>query len=238
MSEPGTLYVCATPIGNLEDASPRLIRTLSESQVVAAEDTRRVLKLLNHFGIKKPIVSYWKHREKQACEKLLQLLLDGESVALVSDAGTPLVSDPGYELVKAALSKGVNVVHIPGPCAAIAALVVSGLPTDSFVFEGFLPRKKSTRRKALERLRDERRTVVLFEAPHRVLDTLKDIVELLGDPYLAVARELTKVHEEVLRGKASEVLQRLGQQQVKGEITIVMSLVSKAWPESPCNTDA
>lgn len=230
MSEPGTLYVCATPIGNLEDASPRLLKTLSQCDVIAAEDTRRVLKLLNHFGIKKPLVSYWQHREKQACEKLMSLLLNGKSVALVSDAGTPLISDPGYELVRAAICRQIKVVHVPGPCAVIAALVVSGLPTDKFVFEGFLPRKPSARRKALEQLRGEKRTIVLYEAPHRVLQTLKDICETLDDPYVALVRELTKLHEEVLRGRASEVLALLQQRQVKGEITLVLSLTPEAWP--------
>lgn len=223
MNEPGTLFVCATPIGNLEDASPRLVKTLSQCDIVAAEDTRRTLKLLNHFGLKKPLISCWQHREQKASQKLLELLQQGNSVALVTDAGTPVISDPGQKLVALAVANGIQVTHVPGPSAVIAALVVSGFPADRFLFEGFLPRKAPSRRKALRALQGEARTVVVFEAPHRLLDTLKDIVTELNDPLIAVARELTKVHEEVLRGRASEVLATVTGRVIKGEITIVIS---------------
>ncbi|HHV78602.1 MAG TPA: 16S rRNA (cytidine(1402)-2'-O)-methyltransferase [Firmicutes bacterium] len=225
-SEAGTLFVCATPIGNLDDVSQRLLQTLAQCDIVAAEDTRRTIKLLNHFGIKKPLVSCWQHREREASQKLLESLQQGSSVALVSDAGTPVISDPGQKLIALALANGIRVVHIPGPSAVIAALVLSGFPADKFVFEGFLPRKRADRRKALRALAEERRTIVLFEAPHRLHDALRDIAAEMGDPQVAVARELTKVHEEVLRGKASEVLTSISGKAVKGEITIVISPMS------------
>jgi 16S rRNA (cytidine1402-2'-O)-methyltransferase len=220
---PGILYIVATPIGNMDDITLRAIRTLQEADLIACEDTRQTRKLLNHLGIDKPTVSYHEHNEAQRAGELAAKLRGGSSIALVSDAGTPLVSDPGYRLVAAALDAGANVVPIPGASAALSALAASGLATDSFRFCGFLPPKSVARRKVLEALKDESCTLIFYEAPHRVIETLRDIAELAPDRRVVVARELTKLHEEFLRGTAAGVGRELeSRPSVKGEITLLV----------------
>jgi 16S rRNA (cytidine1402-2'-O)-methyltransferase len=220
---PGTLYLVATPIGNLEDITLRALRILREADLVACEDTRQTRKLLDHYGIHKATVSYHEHNEAVRATELIEKLESGSSVALVSDAGTPLVSDPGYRLVSQAIAKGIRVEPAPGPSAALAALAASGLPTDEFHFGGFLPARSSQRKKALARFKDEAATLVFYEAPHRVMETLADIEEVLGPRAVVLARELTKVHEEFLRGTAAEL--RRARITLKGEFTL---LVGKA----------
>jgi 16S rRNA (cytidine1402-2'-O)-methyltransferase len=220
---PGTLYVVSTPIGNLEDTTFRSIRVLGEVAAIACEDTRTTRRLLDHYGIKTPCVSYHEHNEAARSPELVERMESGESLALVTDAGTPVVSDPGFRLVSLAAKRGIPVVPIPGPSAVTAALAVSALPPDRFLFCGFPPRKPGERRRFLEESGGAGATMVFYEAPHRVLETLQDMVELLADPEVAVARELTKIHEEVLRGKASEVMAELrGRESVRGEFTIVV----------------
>lgn len=216
----GTLYVCGTPIGNLEDVSLRVLRVLAEVELVAAEDTRHTRKLLSHYGIRTPLTSFHAHNRKRKADEILQRLRNGGAVALVSDAGMPGISDPGADLVTRALQEEIPVVPVPGPSAVLAALVVSGLRTDRFCFEGFLPRKG--RRRALEALRGERRTTVLFESPQRLTATLGDILAVLGDRKLAVARELTKQYEEVFRGTVNEALAHFTAHPPRGEITLVV----------------
>jgi 16S rRNA (cytidine1402-2'-O)-methyltransferase len=217
------LYLVSTPIGNLEDITLRALRVLRDADLIACEDTRQTRKLLDHFGIAKPTVSYHEHNEAARARELAEKLAAGANIALVSDAGTPLVSDPGYRLVKAAIEAGVPVVPIPGPSAALSALAGSGLATDSFRFCGFLPAKQGQRRKALEALRGETCTLIFYEAPHRLLESLGDIETIFGERPVAVARELTKVHEEFLRGRAATVRAQLaGRVAVKGEITILI----------------
>jgi 16S rRNA (cytidine1402-2'-O)-methyltransferase len=219
----GRLIVCATPIGNLEDASPRLARTLAEADLVACEDTRQTRKLLAHLGVKTRMTSYHEVGERERAEELADRVAAGLRLALVTDAGTPAVSDPGYLLVAACLDRGVPVEVVPGPSAAMAALVVSGLPTDRFCFEGFLPRRPGQRDRRLAELATEPRTMVFFEAPHRVLATLDAMVEAFGpDRAGAAVRELTKVHEQVLRGPLAEVRERLAAQGPRGELTLVV----------------
>jgi len=222
----GILYLVATPIGNLEDITYRAVRVLGEADLIACEDTRQTGKLLGRYGIHKPLVSYHEHNEAERTEELIGRLRAGASVALVSDAGTPLVSDPGYRLVTSALEEEIRVEPVPGPSAALAALAASGLPTDSFHFGGFLPAKAAQRRKALEKVRDHDATLVFYEAPHRILGTLADVEEVMGPRRVVVARELTKIHEEFLRGSAASVRRTLeGRAAIKGEITL---LVGKA----------
>jgi 16S rRNA (cytidine1402-2'-O)-methyltransferase len=230
---PGTLYLVATPIGNLEDITLRALRILREADLVACEDTRQTRKLLDHYGIHKPTVSYHEHNEAVRAPELIEKLESGASVALVSDAGTPLVSDPGYRLVTHAIAKGIRVEPLPGPSAALAALAASGLPTDEFHFGGFLPPRSAQRRKALMRLKDEPATLVFYEAPHRLLDTLADIDEVLGPRPVVVARELTKVHEEFLRGTATEL--RRAHLTLKGECTLLIAKAERqeAHDETP-----
>jgi len=219
----GTLYVVATPIGNLEDITARAVRVLGEVDLIACEDTRQTRKLLDYYGISTRLVSYHEHNEQSRSEDLLREILAGKNIALVSDAGTPLIADPGYRLVERALERGVAVSPIPGPAALLAALSASGLPTDSFLFQGFLPPKKGQRRKLLEELKPLQTTLVFYEAPHRILDTLDDIAEILGARPIVVARELTKIHEEFLRGTAQEARDALaGRPSVKGEITLMI----------------
>ncbi len=222
MSGKGVLYLCATPIGNLEDITLRALRVLKEVDLIAAEDTRHTKKLLNHYGIKKPLLSYHEHNRRQRGRELLSRLLAGQKIALVTDAGTPGISDPGAELVALAVAEGIPVVALPGPSAAITALVVSGLPTSSFCFEGFLPAARGARRRRLEELKKEKRTLIFYEAPHRLLETLADMLEVLGDRPVAVARELTKVHEEVWRGKLAGALEHFRQHPPRGEFTLVV----------------
>ncbi len=221
---PGTLYVIATPIGNLEDITFRAVRILRDAaDVIACEDTRQTQKLLDHYGIRKPLLSYHDHNEAARTPELIERLLRGESVALASDAGTPLISDPGYRIVVSAIQSGVPVVPIPGASAILSALSACGLPTDQFRFIGFLPTKTMARRKALQELSGERASVVLYESPHRVLEALSDMAELLGTRRIVVARELTKIHEEFLRGSAAQIAALLAERgSVKGEITIVI----------------
>jgi 16S rRNA (cytidine1402-2'-O)-methyltransferase len=219
----GTLYLVATPIGNLEDMTHRGARILSEVACIACEDTRQTRKLLNHFGLHKPLLSYHEHNEAARTPELVSRLLAGEDIALVSDAGTPLVSDPGSVLVRHAIEEGVAVVPIPGPSAAIAALSASGLPSEEFLFAGFLPAQASRRRKTLTALQESRATLVFYEAPHRVLASLTDIGEILGERPMAAARELTKLHEEILRGTPTSVREELGSRpSVKGEFTLII----------------
>ncbi len=219
----GTLYIVATPIGNLEDMTLRALRVLREVDCIACEDTRQTAKLLGHFGISKPVVSYHEHNEAGRAAELVRRLETGASVALVTDAGTPLVSDPGYRLVQAAIAAGITVTPIPGPSAAVTALSAAGLPTDSFRFCGFLPAKSSQRRKILEQLKPETCTLIFYETPHRILAALEDVQAVMGARPAVVARELTKLHEEFLRGTAAEIRVELAARPaVKGEITLLL----------------
>ncbi len=218
----GTLYIVATPIGNLEDVTLRALRVLKEVDVIAAEDTRHSLKFLTHFGIKKPLVSYWGEKEKTKAEETLRNLREGRSVALITDAGTPGISDPGTVLIRRAIEEGIEVIPVPGPSAVITALSVSGFSTGEFTFCGFLPAKQAQRKKALERLSTEQRTLVLYEAPHRIVDAVSDIRDVLGERGIVVIKELTKLHEEMLRGCVSDVLDRLVQTTIAGEYVIVL----------------
>jgi 16S rRNA (cytidine1402-2'-O)-methyltransferase len=218
----GHLYVVGTPIGNLGDLSDRARETLAVVDLVAAEDTRRTGKLLAHAGIRARMISLFEGNERQRIDELLERLSEGATVALVSDAGMPAVSDPGFRLLRAAVEAGIGISVVPGPSAVTAALVVSGLPTDRWVFEGFLPRRPSERRSRLRALAHDPRTVVLFESPLRVVTLLRDVLEELGDRRAAVARELTKIHEEVLRGRVSEVLAMLLDSEPRGEIVVVL----------------
>ena len=218
----GTLYIVATPIGNLEDMTVRAVRILREVDLIAAEDTRHTRELLTHFGISKPLTSYFDHNKTVKGTLILDKLKDGISVALVSDAGTPCISDPGYQLVRDAVVAGVPVVPIPGACAAVAALSVSGLPTDSFAFEGFLPNRSGKRREKLTVLKEEKRLLIFYEAPSRLMATLSDIAEIFGDRNVVVAREITKIYEELLRGRVSTLLTALQGRQLKGEIVLLV----------------
>jgi len=220
---PGTLYVVATPIGNLEDITYRAVRILGEVDVIACEDTRQTRKLLDHYGIRKPTISYHEHNEAERAAELAARLGAGESIALVSDAGMPVVSDPGYRLVRAAIGLGVRVEIIPGPSAVLAALAGSGLPSEAFYFGGFLPSKPGQRAKTLEALAGERATLIFYEAPHRIIETLEAVEEVLGARPVVVARELTKLHEEFLRGDVASVRAQLMERgDVKGEITLLI----------------
>jgi 16S rRNA (cytidine1402-2'-O)-methyltransferase len=217
------LYLVSTPIGNLEDITLRALRVLKEVDLIACEDTRHTRKLLDHFGIRKPTISYHEHNELARAEELAERLARGESVALVTDAGTPGISDPAYRIVTAAIERGVTVMPIPGATAMIAGLVASGLPTDAFLFAGFLPQKKSARRTRLEELKAERATLVCYEAPHRIRETLADALDILGDRDAAIARELTKLHEQFLRGPLSDLLARFEANAPRGEMTLVIA---------------
>lgn len=218
----GHLYVVGTPIGNLADLSERARETLGSVDLVAAEDTRRTGRLLAHLGVKVRMLSLFEGNERQRIDELLDRLREGEQVALVSDAGMPAISDPGFRLLRAAVDVGVEISVVPGPSAVTAALVVSGLPTDRWVFEGFLPRRPSERRERLRALAHDPRTVVLFESPLRVITLLRDVLVELGDRRAAVARELTKLHEEVVRGRISEVLAALLDSEPRGELVVVI----------------
>jgi 16S rRNA (cytidine1402-2'-O)-methyltransferase len=218
----GTLYIVSTPIGNLEDITLRALRILKEVDLIAAEDTRHSLKLLNHFNIRKPLVSYWGEKEKVKAEETLQRLKDGQSVALISDAGTPGISDPGTVLIGKAIEEGIRVVPVPGPSAVITALSLSGFSTEEFTFCGFLPAKETQRRKVLERISLEERTLVFYEAPHRILEAIADIAGMMGERKVVVIRELTKLHEEVFRGTVSVVLEGLEHSTIAGEYVIIL----------------
>jgi 16S rRNA (cytidine1402-2'-O)-methyltransferase len=217
------LYVVATPIGNLEDITLRALRILKEVDLIAAEDTRHTGLLLKHFGIQTPLTSYFEGNELRKREVILTRLKERQSIALVSDAGTPGISDPGFRLILTAIQNGIPVVPIPGPSAVTAALSVSGLPTDAFLFRGFLPHKSKKRRDLLGELEETRETLIFYESPHRIIETLKDILEILGDREIVLTRELTKVYEEVFRGRVSEIQSQIGERRLKGEITLVIS---------------
>jgi 16S rRNA (cytidine1402-2'-O)-methyltransferase len=220
------LYIIATPIGNLEDISLRALRLLQEVKLIAAEDTRTTRRLLNAHNIKTPLTSYHEHSKRAKLDYLLNFL-EKEDLALVSEAGMPGLSDPGYELIIAALERGISVVPIPGASAVIAALVVSGLPTDQFLYLGFLPRRKGQRQRLLNSIVDEPRTIVAFETPHRLSEALNDIEEILGNRRLSVCRELTKVHEEIFRGRVSQAREHFVKP--RGEFTLVIEGKTRAW---------
>lgn len=222
---PGCLYLVATPIGNLEDITLRAVRILNEADQIACEDTRHTQKLLNHYNISKPLVSYHEHNEMTRAPELVLAMEQGQQIALVSDAGMPLVSDPGYRLVTLALRHHIGVVPVPGPSALLAALSASGLPNEEFLFAGFLPARSGERRRALERLRIEDRTIIFYEAPHRIEETLADAREILGDRPACLAREVTKLHEEFRRGTLSELIASLSDKPVRGEITLLIGAV-------------
>jgi len=217
----GVLYLVATPIGNLEDMSPRAVRILREVKLIAAEDTRHTAKLLNHFGIHTPTTSYFEHNKLTKLDRVLAALADGD-VALVSDAGTPAINDPGYELVRAALASGFDVRLVPGPSSPVAALSVSGLPTDAFLYLGYLPHKKSERRNLLAQIADLRYTLIFLESPHRLTASLEDLLAVLGDRPVCVAREMTKLYEEFWRGTLSGAADAFKAREARGEFTLVV----------------
>lgn len=221
---PGTLYVVATPIGNLEDLTHRATRILNEVSLIACEDTRHTRKLLNHYGIKTRTVSYHEHNEREQAVKLIELLKTGADIAIVSDAGTPAISDPGFRVVSLALAENIPVVPLPGPTAVIAALVASGLPSDEFFFGGFLPSRSTARRQRLADLSAIRTTLVFYETPHRISEALKDARAILGEREAVIARELTKLHEEILRGRLSELALKFaeGESEPRGEMVLLI----------------
>ena len=218
----GMLYLVATPIGNLSDLSPRAIKVLSEVDFVAAEDTRNSGLLLSRFDISKPMVSYFEHNKRERGPYICDRLEGGESCALITDAGTPAISDPGEDLVKLCREKGIRVESVPGPCAFATALAISGMPSKRFTFEGFLPMEKSERREHLELLVGERRTMIFYEAPHKLAQTLKDLAKTLGDREIAIVRELTKIHEEVIKSTLCAAAEKYSEEQIKGELVLIV----------------
>ncbi|HSH36943.1 16S rRNA (cytidine(1402)-2'-O)-methyltransferase [Schnuerera sp.] len=218
----GILYICPTPIGNLEDITIRTIRILKEVDLIAAEDTRHTIKLLNHYDIKKSLISYHEHNKKVKGEQLIDKLKAGQKIGLVTDAGMPGISDPGEDIIRMCIQNEIEVVVLPGPTASIAALVLSGLSTKKFVFEGFLPSKKKERIKELERLKHETRTIILYEAPHRLLALLKDMEKILGNRQISISRELTKIHEETFRGDVVEGIEQFESQKPRGEFVLII----------------
>lgn len=218
----GTLYLVGTPIGNLEDITYRAVRTLSEVDLIAAEDTRHSLRLMNHLEIKKPLISYHDNNRISRAEELVKKLKDGQNIALISDAGMPGISDPGEELVALAASQGISVTAVPGCSASLTALILSGLPTGRFAFEGFLPQKQKDRVKFLESIRYEERTLLFYEGPHRVRKTLEDILKVFGDRRCSILRELTKLHEEAIRGTLSDAIAHFAGNEPRGEFVIVV----------------
>jgi 16S rRNA (cytidine1402-2'-O)-methyltransferase len=230
--KPRTLYVVGTPIGNLEDITFRAVRILQTVDIIAAEDTRHTGKLLQHFQVKTPQVSYHEHNRTSRIPELLEHLVNDKAIALVSDAGMPGISDPGYELVKACIEAGISVVPIPGPSAAITALSAAGLPTDRFVFEGFLPAKTQQRQEHLESLQTESRTLIFYESPHRLRDTLQDLAEVWGsDRQIVLGRELTKLYEEFWRGTIAEAIAHYSQREPQGEYTLVVAGIPASQPQ-------
>ncbi|HHV99731.1 MAG TPA: 16S rRNA (cytidine(1402)-2'-O)-methyltransferase [Clostridiaceae bacterium] len=227
MNKTGTLFLVATPIGNLEDITLRALKVLKEVDIIAAEDTRQTLKLLNHFDIKASLTSYYEHNKVEKGNYIIQLLLEGKNVAVVSDAGSPGISDPGEDLVKLAIENGIDVTMIPGPVAAITGLVISGLPTGRFVFEGFLPMNKRQRRERIEALKDEVRTIILYEAPHKLIYTLNDLYKVIGDRRIVIARELTKKFEQVVRCTLSEAISLYTNEAPKGEFVLILEGADK-----------
>lgn len=225
---PGKLFIVATPIGNLEDITERALRVLGTVDMIACEDTRHTRVLLNHFGIKTKTISYHEHNERERAEELCRLLESGKNVALVSDAGTPLISDPGFRIVNAAIERGIEVVPIPGATAFVAALAASGLPSDQFFFAGYLPARANARRAMLEKLHAISATLIFYEAPHRIDATLKDAHNILGNRQAVVARELTKLHEEIVRGRLNELAQRFADKtRARGEMVLLISGVNE-----------
>ncbi len=238
----GVLYIVSTPIGNREDITLRALRILKEVGLIAAEDTRHTRSLLRHFGIQTPLTSYFEGNEIKKKEFILSRLKQGDQIALVSDAGTPGISDPGFRLIQAAIENRISVVPIPGPSAVIAALSVSGLPTDSFLFKGFLPHKSKKRKDLLKPLEEVKATLIFYESPHRLAESLRDILDVLGNREMVLTRELTKIYEEVLRGKVSEIINQIGERKLKGEITLVITgkireKPSLSTPEMPRKDD-
>lgn len=223
----GSLYIVSTPIGNLEDMTFRAIRTLKEVAVIAAEDTRRTQKLCNYYQIGTPLTSYHDFNKEEKTDILLHRLQEGNSVALVCDAGTPLISDPGFYLVRRAIETKIPLVPIPGPSSVLTALCVSGLPTDRFIFEGFVPRKPGAREKFFQILKEERGTIVVFETQHRILNTLQVINTIMGNRHIVLTRELTKFNEEIIRGEIQEVCQQLKSKSIKGELTLLIQGLSQ-----------
>ena len=235
----GMLYLVPTPIGNLGDISPRCVKTLEEADFIAAEDTRVTLKLLNHLGIKKSLVSYYEHNKAQKGDWIVERILNGETCALVSDAGSPAISDPGEELVQQAAAAGITVCAIPGPCAVITALSISGQATGRFCFEGFLSTAKKSRREHLEQLKTEQRTMIFYEAPHKLTNTLSDMAEVFGaDRPISLCRELTKLHEEVVRTTLGEAVEKYTQSPPKGEFVLVVAGAPVQEKELPTVADA
>ena len=220
MNKKGKLYLVATPIGNLDDITIRAIKVLQNVDLIAAEDTRHSLKLLNHLEISKPLISYHRHNEENKTEVLINKLLNGENIALITDAGTPAISDPGEEVVKQAIEKEIEIIPIPGACALINALICSGMNTREFAFYGFLPLNKKLRKNKFEEIKKENKTIILYESPHKINQTLKDILQEVGDVNIVLARELTKIHEEFIRGKISEIIEKYTD--LKGEMIIVL----------------
>ncbi len=231
----GILYIVATPIGNLEDITLRAIRTLGAVQLIAAEDTRRTKILLDSYGINTPITSLHDHNELKKSSQLVAKLNEGTNIAYVSDAGTPGISDPGYIFVKQAIAESIRVVPVPGPVAAVAALNASGLPMDSFVFFAFLPSRRGKRRQLLESIKEETKTMVFYESPNRLLDTIDDVSQILGDRQISISRELTKMYEETIRGSAGEILESLQGKKVKGEVTLVIA--GAVWDNTVYSTE-
>ncbi|HEX5966283.1 MAG TPA: 16S rRNA (cytidine(1402)-2'-O)-methyltransferase [Pyrinomonadaceae bacterium] len=219
---PGSLYLVATPIGNLADITHRALHVLTNVELIACEDTRHTRKLLQHYGITTKTVSYHEHNEQERAQQLIDLLREGKDVAVVSDAGTPSISDPGFRLVRAAIENEIAVVPVPGPSALISALIAAGLPTDEFFFGGFLPARSNARRTRLTKLRSVPGTLIFYEAPHRLAETLKDALEALGEREAVVARELTKLHEELRRGRLSELAEHYSKEQPRGEIVLLI----------------
>lgn len=218
----GILYICGTPIGNLEDITLRALKVLKKVKLIAAEDTRHTKKLLNHYQINTKITSYYEYNKFKKAPYLVEILKNGQDIALVSDAGMPGISDPGYVLVNLVLKNNIKIIPVPGVSALITALVVSGLPTDKFVFEGFLPRKIKERKRYFKSIENEERTVIFYETPHRLKRTLKDMLEIWGDRKIVIARELTKKFEEMIRGNLSQVISEINTKEIKGEITLVV----------------
>jgi len=218
----GILYICGTPIGNLEDITLRALKILKEVNLIAAEDTRHTKILLNHYQINTKVTSYYEYNKFKKAPYLVEILKNGQDIALVSDAGMPGISDPGYVLINLALKNNIKIIPVPGVSALITALVVSGLPTDKFVFEGFLPRKIKERKKFFKSIENEERTAIFYETPHRLKKALKDMLEILGDRKIVIARELTKKYEEIIRGRLSQVLSEIDSKEIKGEITLIV----------------
>lgn len=227
LNNTGKLYICPTPIGNLEDITLRVLKVLKEVDLIAAEDTRHTIKLLNHFEIKKPLTSYHEHNKREKGKTLIYKLLNGEDIALVSDAGMPGISDPGEDLIRLAIENSLEVIALPGATASILALVLSGLPTRKFVFEGFLPSNKKERKEALLKLKNEERTMILYESPYRIKALLGDMLNIFGERGIAVCRELTKKYEEVFRGSIEESIDKFNEDDPKGEFVVIVNGTSE-----------